>query len=86
MNGVARFIARRLAFGVVLVAGVSAIVFFLVNAIGNPIAMLVAGQPNATEDQIAGAQKDLAAAQTALQAAKDDLANKIESLQVDQTL
>jgi hypothetical protein len=41
---------------------------------------------NATEDQIAGAQKDLAAAQTALQAAKDDLANKIESLQVDQTL
>ena len=27
--------------------------FFLVNAIGNPIALLVAGQPNATEDQIA---------------------------------
>ena len=52
MNGVARFIARRLAFGVVLVAGVSAIVFFLVNAIGNPIAMLIAGQPNATEEQI----------------------------------
>ena len=36
----------------VLVAGVSAIVFFLVNAIGNPIAMLIAGQPNATEEQI----------------------------------
>jgi len=52
LNGVARFIARRLAFGVVLVAGVSAIVFFLVNAIGNPIAMLIAGQPNATEEQI----------------------------------
>ncbi len=53
MNGGVRFIARRLVFAVVLVVGVSAIVFFLVNAIGNPIAMLVAGQPNVTEDQIA---------------------------------
>ncbi|HEY4379749.1 MAG TPA: DUF4139 domain-containing protein [Acidobacteriaceae bacterium] len=41
---------------------------------------------NSTEDQIAAAQKDLAAAQTNLQAAKDDLANKIEALQIDQTL
>jgi hypothetical protein len=41
---------------------------------------------NATEDQIASAQKDLTAAQAKLQAAKDDLANKIESLQIDQTL
>ena len=41
---------------------------------------------NATEDQIAGAQKDLTAAQAALQAAKDDLANKIESLQIDEKL
>jgi hypothetical protein len=41
---------------------------------------------NATEDQIAGAQKELTAAQANLQAAKDDLANKIASLQVDQTL
>jgi hypothetical protein len=41
---------------------------------------------NATEDQIASAQKDLAAAQANLQAAKDSLANKIESLQIDQTL
>jgi hypothetical protein len=40
---------------------------------------------NATEDQIAGAQKDLDAAQANLQAAKDDLANKIESFQIDQT-
>lgn len=45
--------ARRLTFAAALVLGVSAIVFFLVNAIGNPIALLVAGQPNATEDQIA---------------------------------
>jgi len=41
---------------------------------------------NATEDQIAGAQKELTAAQANLQAAKDDLANKIASLQIDQTL
>jgi chromosome segregation ATPase len=41
---------------------------------------------NATEDQIAAAQKDLTAAQTTLQSAKDDLADKIESLQVDQEL
>jgi hypothetical protein len=41
---------------------------------------------NATEDQIAGTQKELAAAQTNLQAAKDDLSNKIASLQIDQTL
>jgi hypothetical protein len=39
---------------------------------------------NATEDQIAAAQKNLAAAQAALQAAKDDLAAKIESLQIDE--
>ncbi len=41
---------------------------------------------NATEDQIAGAQKDLTAAQANLQAAKDDLANKIATLQIDETL
>jgi hypothetical protein len=41
---------------------------------------------NATEDQIAVAQKDLTAAQANLQAAKDDLASKIEALQIDQTL
>ena len=47
-----RFIGRRAVFALVLVVGVSAIVFFLVNAIGNPIAMLKGGQPNVTEDQI----------------------------------
>jgi hypothetical protein len=41
---------------------------------------------NATEDQIAGAQKNLAAAQANLQAAKDDLASKIEALQLDEKL
>lgn len=52
MIAATRFLVRRLLFAAVLVLGVSAIVFFLVNAIGNPIAMLIAGQPNATEDQI----------------------------------
>jgi hypothetical protein len=41
---------------------------------------------NATEDQIAGAQKELTAAQKNLQAAKDDLASKIESLQIDEKI
>jgi hypothetical protein len=41
---------------------------------------------NATEDQIAAAQKGLTSAQVALQAAKDDLANKIETLQIDEKL
>ena len=41
---------------------------------------------NSTEDQIALAQKDLTTAEANLQSAKDELANKIESLDVDQTL
>jgi hypothetical protein len=41
---------------------------------------------NATEDQIAAGQKGLAASETKLQAAQDDLANKIESLQIDEKL
>jgi len=41
---------------------------------------------NATEDQIAAAQKDLTTAQATLQTAKDSLASKIESLQIDETL
>jgi peptide/nickel transport system permease protein len=53
MSGALRFLLRRLGFAAMLVIGVSAIVFFLVNAVGNPIAMLIAGQPSASEDQIA---------------------------------
>lgn len=41
---------------------------------------------NATEDQITGTQKELNAAQAKLQAAKDDLANKIESVQIDEKM
>jgi hypothetical protein len=41
---------------------------------------------NATEDQIATAQKGLITAQANLQASKDNLATKIESLQLNETL
>ncbi len=41
---------------------------------------------NQTEDQLAAAQKDLATANATLQSAKDDLANKIQTLQIDLTL
>jgi hypothetical protein len=41
---------------------------------------------NATEDQIATAQKDFTTAQASLRSAKDDLANKIESLQINEIL
>jgi predicted nucleic acid-binding Zn-ribbon protein len=41
---------------------------------------------NATEDAIATQQKAIAAAQANLQSAKDDLANKIAGLQLDQKL
>ena len=53
MTGAARFLLRRLVFAAILVVGVSAVVFFLVTAIGNPVAMLTAGQPSVTENQIA---------------------------------
>jgi hypothetical protein len=41
---------------------------------------------NATEDQIGIAQKAYDAAQAELQAAKEDLADKIEGMQIDQTI
>jgi len=41
---------------------------------------------NKTEDQIISAQKELNAAMKAVDAAKDDLANKIESLQIDEKI
>jgi hypothetical protein len=41
---------------------------------------------NATEDQIAATQKDLTTAQANLQAARDALASKIESLEIDEKL
>jgi hypothetical protein len=41
---------------------------------------------NTTEDQIAAAEKNLTSAEANLQAGKDALANKIESLQIDETI
>ena len=39
--GVARYIIRRLLFSIVLILGVSIIIFSLINAIGNPIEILL---------------------------------------------
>lgn len=44
---------RRLAFAFALVLGVSAIVFFLINAIGSPVDMLMADRPGVTDEAIA---------------------------------
>ena len=50
--GILRYIVRRLLFSLVLVLGVSAIIFFLVNAIGNPIEILLAERPGITPEII----------------------------------
>lgn len=53
----ARFILRRLVFSVVLVLGVSMILFALINAIGNPIQILLAERPGVTDQIIASMTK-----------------------------
>lgn len=50
--GTLRYIVRRLLFSFVMVLGVSAIIFFLVNAIGNPIEILLAERPGITPESI----------------------------------
>jgi len=50
--GLLRFVLRRLVFSMVLIAGVSAIIFFLVNALGNPVALLMADRPGVTNEQV----------------------------------
>ncbi|RJQ58445.1 MAG: ABC transporter permease [Desulfobacteraceae bacterium] len=50
--GIVRFIIRRLIFMVVLVVGVSVLIFFMVNAIGNPIDILLAERPGVTPEII----------------------------------
>jgi peptide/nickel transport system permease protein len=45
--------ARRLLFALALLAGVSAIIFFLINAVGNPVDMLMADRPGVTDEAIA---------------------------------
>ncbi len=50
--GIIRFIIRRLIFMVFLVIGVSVLIFFMINAIGNPIDILLAERPGITPDVI----------------------------------
>jgi ABC-type dipeptide/oligopeptide/nickel transport system permease component len=50
--GIARYIARRLLFSAALVLGVSAIIFALINAIGNPIEILLAERPGITPEAL----------------------------------
>lgn len=57
MTSALRFIARRLMFAVVLTVGVSFILFALINAIGNPIDILLGETPGVTEETIAAISK-----------------------------
>ena len=50
--GILRYIARRLLFSIGLVLGVSAIIFTLINAIGNPIEILLAERPGISTEAI----------------------------------
>src|SRR4051794_14373168 len=49
---IVRYIARRLIFSGLLVLGVSAIIFTLVNAIGNPVQLLMAERPGISEEAV----------------------------------
>jgi peptide/nickel transport system permease protein len=51
--GTFRYIARRLIFSAFLILGVSVILFTLINAIGNPIEILLAERPGITDEIIA---------------------------------
>lgn len=50
--GMLNYIARRLLFSLALLLGVSVILFALINAIGNPIEILLAERPGVTEEII----------------------------------
>jgi peptide/nickel transport system permease protein len=50
--GIARYIARRLLFSIALILGVSIIIFGLVNAIGNPIEILLAERPGISPEAL----------------------------------
>jgi ABC-type dipeptide/oligopeptide/nickel transport system permease component len=55
--GTARYITRRLIFALFLIIGVSIILFALINAIGNPIEILLAERPGMTDEVIAAVSK-----------------------------
>lgn len=50
--GITRYIVRRLLFSIVLILGVSSIIFGLINAIGNPVEILLAERPGITQEAI----------------------------------
>ena len=50
--GILRYILRRLLFSLGLILGVSAIIFALINAIGNPIEILLAERPGISTEAI----------------------------------
>ena len=55
--GALRFIARRTIFSVVLVLAVSFVLFALINAIGNPVEIMLAEMPGVTDETIAAITK-----------------------------
>ena len=55
--GMLRFIIRRLIFMVGLVIGVSILVFFMINAAGNPVEILLAERPGVTPQVIESIKK-----------------------------
>ena len=46
------YIVRRLLFALLLMLGVSLIIFFLVNAIGDPIELMMAETPGVSAETI----------------------------------
>lgn len=55
--GALRFIARRAAFSAILVLAVSFVLFALINAIGNPVEIMLAEMPGVTAETIASISK-----------------------------
>lgn len=55
--GALRYLARRLAFSIVLILCVSLLLFALINAIGNPIEVLLAERPGVTDEMITAISK-----------------------------
>jgi ABC-type dipeptide/oligopeptide/nickel transport system permease component len=55
--GAFRFIARRAAFAVALILAVSFVLFGLINAIGNPVEIMLAEMPGVTDETIAAISK-----------------------------
>lgn len=55
--GALRFIARRALFSAILILMVSFVLFALINAIGNPVEIMLAEMPGVTNDTIAVVSK-----------------------------